>query len=98
MTTVSWIKTLLVIILTGLSLALGGCQETTPKQGQTVPEAAVVTTFVDESASTAFITSPAYSDAAIKRVGQIVTRQQLGDEFRIVSFGSRTTDHALDTL
>jgi hypothetical protein len=80
-----------------LGLALAGCHSP-PSANRPPPQAAVMTVLVDSSSSTAFISSESYGDAATKRVGALVLAQQLGDEFRIVPFGSRTTDRALDAF
>lgn len=86
------------LLLVGASAALSGCQEAAPVKGEAVSQAAAMSIFADVSSSTAFITSPAYAEGAIKRVSAAVLKQQLGDTFRVVSLGSRTTDRAVDVL
>lgn len=83
------------VALIGLTLALSACGST---ESQPKPQAATLTIFVDSSASTAFISSPAYADAAIRRVGEAVMRQKLGDSVRIVNFGERSIDNAVDVF
>ncbi|MFZ5746914.1 MAG: hypothetical protein ACOY45_04565 [Pseudomonadota bacterium] len=91
----AWLGMVLAILSVA---ALGGCQQATSAPDQPAPQAAVVTVFYDGSSSTAFVASPAYAEAAVKKVGQAVMDQRLGDEFRIVPFGSRTTDRSVAAL
>lgn len=96
MIAISWAKIRAGFILAGISLTAAGCQESGAPAVK--PQAAVVTTFADLSASTAFVASPAYADAAIKQVGKAVMKQQLGDAFRVVPIGSRSVERAVDAL
>lgn len=98
MTRIPYSKPVGGLVLATLVAALGGCDAAdAPKDGP-LPQAAALTVLVDGSASTAFIASPAYGDAAVRRVGEAVTRQALGDRFRIVGFGSRQVENGVNVL
>lgn len=88
-------KSILVPVLAG-ALILGGCNGgatgSEPK-----PDPGVLTVEADISASTPFMVSEPYANAAIKRVGDAVLKQRLGDRFRIVPIGSRTAQNAIGT-
>ncbi|ESQ82999.1 hypothetical protein ABENE_20540 [Asticcacaulis benevestitus DSM 16100 = ATCC BAA-896] len=82
-----------------LTIALSACSGAHGTTDTTVkPQAAELSIFVDGSRSTAFISSPAYADAAVSRTGDRVMQLKLGDSARIVSFGTRTTDNAIPAL
>lgn len=85
------------LALTSLALTLSACSGNRSNQG-TAQQPATATILVDTSASTPFMASPTYSDAAIRRVGKAVAALHLGDKARIVAFGSRTTDHAVNVF
>lgn len=84
-------------LLTFILAMLTACHSTSPT-GQVAAQAAVMTVLPDESSSTAFLASPTYTDAAVRKVGEMVMQQQLGDAFRVVGFGSRTADRSVDLL
>jgi hypothetical protein len=86
------------LFIAALSLATAGCGETEKEAAAPTPQAAVVTIGFDVSGSTANIKSPSYGDAAIKRVGDAVMGQILGDKFRVVAIGSRTNNRAVQAL
>lgn len=87
------------LALTSLALSLSACSGNEgDRSSPTAQQPATATILVDTSASTPFMASPAYSDAAIQRVGKAVAALHLGDKARIVAFGSRTTDHAVDVF
>lgn len=98
METITNRKTLTGFALVGLALAVGGCRDTQAATDQPKPQAAVTTIAADVSGSTAFINAPDYRNAAVAQVGTMVAKQKLGDAFRIIAFGSRTTDRAVDLL
>lgn len=79
-------------------LSLAGCGQGGNNPAGTTPQAAVTTIGFDVSASTAFIKHPPYGDAAIRRVGEALREQQLGDKVRVLTMGSRTNDRAVQAL
>lgn len=98
MCTFSTIRTATVLALAALVPGMTGCHQAPAADTAQVRQAAVDTIAFDGSSSTAFIASPAYGDAAIRRVSDLVKRQQLGDGVRIMAFGSRTSDNAVNVL
>ncbi len=89
-------KNLLVPVLAG-TLVLGGCHggrnsANSPSSGK---EPGGITVEADVSDSTPFMTSPDYTDAAVKRVGEAVLKQRLGDRFRIVPIGDRSVANSI---
>lgn len=92
-------QSILVPALAG-TLILGGCS--TGGNNTNAPVAAQgpggVTVAADISASTPFMASPAYTDAAVKRVGEAVMKQRPGDRFRIVPIGDRSVENSIQTF
>lgn len=88
---------LLALAMIG-TLLLGGCNRGNSGSTHASAQAGAMTIEADISASTPFMASEAYSEGAIRRVGEAVMKQRLGDRFRIVPIGSRTVDNSIDTL
>ena len=89
-------KSILVPALAG-TLILAGCNgRATVNESE--PEPGVLTVEADISASTPFMVSEPYANAAIKRVGDAVLKHRLGDRFRIVPIGSRTAQNSIGTF
>ena len=95
MTRVILTKAVPGFVLTGLAICLAGCNSTDATVEPLVRQAAEMTVMLDASASTAFIASPSYAEASVKRVGEATMRQELGDSFRIMNFGDRSAGNGV---
>lgn len=92
-------KSFLVPALTG-TLVLGGCHTGSVSQSVDVVshEPGGITVAADVSKSTPFLASPAYTDAAVQRLGEAVLKQRPGDRFRIVAIGDRSVDNSIGSF
>ena len=88
------------VVLPLLALGLSGCFGTGHPAATRLPksQAAELSIFLDSSGSTELISSPPYASAVISRASGEVMRLRLGDSVRVVSFGTRSADNAVDVL